>query len=188
MRTYSGEIRLNDKLVMYLSIDNIDEWNNSNTKKAYEIIEQLHNKYNDTSRSYKIEVDYSKGTVTRLLKLNNELDIQMIIAGIYCKNKNEAIAILDDIKEFITNLNVTIMNEITYEREYRPDLYKSIKVKYKNWQGKVGVRTIIPEKLWYGSTNYHKEDQWLLDVWDCDKEELRTYAMQDIIEFIKDGE
>ena len=113
----------------------------------------------------------------------------MIIAGVNYKNKNEAITILDEIKGFITSLNVTIAYEITYAKEYRPDddLYKSIKVKYKNWQGEVGVRTIIPEKVWYGNTDYHKEDQWLMDVWDVDKDAERTYAMMYIIEFIKDG-
>jgi len=63
-----------------------------------------------------------------------------------------------------------------------------LKVKYKNWQGEIGIRTIIPRNVWYGNTNYHKEDQWLMDVWDVDKDAQRTYAVMDIIEFIKDGE
>jgi len=60
-----------------------------------------------------------------------------------------------------------------------------LKVKYKNWKGEVGVRTIIPASVWYGHTEYHKTDQWLMDVWDIGKNDLRTYAMLDIIEFIK---
>jgi len=61
-----------------------------------------------------------------------------------------------------------------------------IKVKYKNWQGEVGIRTIIPAKVYYGNTDYHKENQWLLEVWDVEKDAPRTYAMMDIIEFIKE--
>ena len=61
-----------------------------------------------------------------------------------------------------------------------------LKVKYKNWQGEIGIRTIIPLKVHYGHTDYHKTDQWLMDVWDVDKDSRRTYAMMDIMEFIKE--
>lgn len=61
-----------------------------------------------------------------------------------------------------------------------------LKAKYKNWQGEIGIRTIIPLAVWYGYTKYHSENQWLMDVWDIDKDAPRTYAMMDIIEFIKD--
>ena len=64
--------------------------------------------------------------------------------------------------------------------------YFTIKVKYKNWKGEVGIRTIIPQTIYYGSTDFHKENQWLMDVFDVDKDALRTYALMDIIEFIKE--
>jgi len=63
-----------------------------------------------------------------------------------------------------------------------------IKVKYKNWRNETSIRTIIPAKVFFGRTDFHKEDQWLLEVFDVEKDALRTYAMQDIIEFIRDGE
>jgi len=63
---------------------------------------------------------------------------------------------------------------------------KLVKVKYKNWQGEISIRTIIPQNIYYGNTEYHKEDQWLLEVWDVEKDAPRTYAMLDIIEFIKE--
>jgi len=63
---------------------------------------------------------------------------------------------------------------------------KSIKVKYKNWNCEIGIRTIIPVSVYYGHTDYYKENQWLMDVFDVDKDDLRTYAMMDIIEFIKE--
>ena len=61
-----------------------------------------------------------------------------------------------------------------------------IKVKYKNWRGEIGIRTIIPLFIHYGHTKYHSTDQWLIDVWDEDKNAQRTYALMDIIEFIKE--
>ena len=67
---------------------------------------------------------------------------------------------------------------------YNPS--KSIKVKYKNWKSEISIRTIIPVSIYYGYTDFHKENQWLMDVFDVDKDALRTYAMMDIIEFIKE--
>jgi hypothetical protein len=61
-----------------------------------------------------------------------------------------------------------------------------IKVKYKNWTGEIGIRTIIPNKIFFGHTIYHPKNQWLMDVWDVDKDARRTYAMMDILEFIKE--
>jgi len=62
----------------------------------------------------------------------------------------------------------------------------SIKVKYKNYQGNISIRNIIPQNIYYSHTEFHPEDQWLLEVWDVEKDALRTYAMMDIIEFIKE--
>jgi len=62
----------------------------------------------------------------------------------------------------------------------------SIKVKYKNYQGITSIRNIIPQNIYYGHTNFHLKDQWLLEVWDVDKDALRTYALMDILEFIKE--
>lgn len=62
-----------------------------------------------------------------------------------------------------------------------------IKVRYNNWKNEIGVRTIIPQKIWYGHTEYHSDSQWLMDVWDVEKDAQRTYAMMDIIEFIKEN-
>lgn len=56
----------------------------------------------------------------------------------------------------------------------------AVSVTYKNWQGQVGERKIIPLSTSYGSTEYHKEPQWLLRVWDVDKRDYRVYAMRDI--------
>ena len=60
------------------------------------------------------------------------------------------------------------------------DGLKAIKVVYKNWRGEEAVRNIIPIGLYWGSTEYHKDKQWLLDVYDIDKDANRTYAFKDI--------
>lgn len=57
---------------------------------------------------------------------------------------------------------------------------KTVTVIYKNWRGEVSERHIIPEKIWFGSTEWHLEPQWLIDVFDLDKQEQRTFAVKDI--------
>jgi hypothetical protein len=59
----------------------------------------------------------------------------------------------------------------------------SIKVIYKNWKKEVGLRMIIPLSIFYGTNEYHKDEQWLLKVWDLDKNDYRTYALGDIQEW-----
>ena len=60
-----------------------------------------------------------------------------------------------------------------------------LKFKYKNWQGEVATRSIIPIKIWYGHTEFHSQDQWLLKAFDVDKKAERDFAVNDILEFLK---
>ncbi len=61
----------------------------------------------------------------------------------------------------------------------------AIHVNYKNWRGEISIRKIIPLEVYFGSTEYHKEEQWLLRAWDVGKEDYRTYALKDVLEWIK---
>ena len=58
-----------------------------------------------------------------------------------------------------------------------------VHIKYKNWKDVVSFRMVIPNRIYYGSTEYHPEPQWLMEAFDCDKRELRTFAMKDIQEW-----
>jgi hypothetical protein len=62
-------------------------------------------------------------------------------------------------------------------------LNQAVKVKYKNYRGEVGIRSIIPLEIYWGQTEYHPHDQWLLKVWDVEKNAERIYAFKDILEF-----
>ena len=57
--------------------------------------------------------------------------------------------------------------------------------KYKNWENKTSIRHIIPEKIYFGKTKWHPKKQWFLKAWDLDKKEKRTFAVKDIIKFLK---
>jgi predicted DNA-binding transcriptional regulator YafY len=65
-----------------------------------------------------------------------------------------------------------------------PDENKIIEILYTNWRGETGRRKIVPEKIWFGQTEWHPEDQWLLDALDIEKNELRNFAMKDIKEWV----
>lgn len=56
----------------------------------------------------------------------------------------------------------------------------SIKVLYTNYRGQTAIRTIVPLRIYFGSTEYHSRQQWLLELWDIERAALRTYALKEI--------
>ena len=60
---------------------------------------------------------------------------------------------------------------------------KQVRILYTNWQGKTGYRNIIPKSIEYKSTEWHKEEQWILNAFDVDKEADRGFAIKDIKEW-----
>lgn len=55
-----------------------------------------------------------------------------------------------------------------------------IRIDYTNYKGVRGERVIEPLGIRWGSTEYHREPQWLLDATDVEKGALRTFAVKDI--------
>jgi predicted DNA-binding transcriptional regulator YafY len=51
---------------------------------------------------------------------------------------------------------------------------------YRNWRGETSERRVIPGPIWYGSTQWHHEPQWLLNARELDKGEQRDFAFKDI--------
>ncbi len=56
----------------------------------------------------------------------------------------------------------------------------AVNVIYTNWRGETAERTIIPVSIFWGKTEWHPEEQWLLKVWDTEREAYRDYALKDI--------
>jgi hypothetical protein len=52
--------------------------------------------------------------------------------------------------------------------------------RYRNWRGEVADRTVRPLSVWYGSTDWHPEPQWLLKAIDVEKGVERDFAIRDI--------
>jgi hypothetical protein magn03005560 len=51
---------------------------------------------------------------------------------------------------------------------------------YTNYKGKTAVRRVLPKEIFFGHTDWHSEEQWLMTAYDIDKEADRTFAMKDI--------
>jgi hypothetical protein len=61
---------------------------------------------------------------------------------------------------------------------------KSLTFEYKNWEGEIAVRKVLPIKLWWGKTKWHTKKGWLLKALDLDKKEERDFSVKDIIKFL----
>ncbi len=62
---------------------------------------------------------------------------------------------------------------------------KVIKILYTNWKGETAYRNIVPKNIEFKSTEWHKEEQWILNAFDVDKQADRGFALKDIKEIIK---
>ena len=60
------------------------------------------------------------------------------------------------------------------------DNEKIVTIVYTNYKGKTAVRKILPKEIFYGHTDWHPEDQWLLTAFDIQKAADRSFAMKDI--------
>ena len=61
---------------------------------------------------------------------------------------------------------------------------KAIKIIYTNWKDETAERHILPLKIWFGSTKWHKEEQWWLKAVDIDKDVERDFAIKDIQQWV----
>ena len=57
---------------------------------------------------------------------------------------------------------------------------EQLTVSYTNYRGETANRIIKPMSIYYGSTEWHKEPQWLVNVWDVEKQAARTFALKDM--------
>ena len=60
---------------------------------------------------------------------------------------------------------------------------KQVTILYTNWKGETRERRILPISLEFKSTQWHSEEQWILNAIDLEKQEPRGFAMRDIKEW-----
>lgn len=64
---------------------------------------------------------------------------------------------------------------------------QAVTIWYTNHRGDAQQRRILPGRLWFGSTEWHPEPQWLLDALDLDRQVQRIVAMRDIASWAPGG-
>jgi predicted DNA-binding transcriptional regulator YafY len=72
--------------------------------------------------------------------------------------------------------------EVPVEVVYNNQL-KTVEIVYTNWEKKTSVRKILPRNIFFGPTKYHLAPQWILEAFDVNKQEVRFFAMKDIIKW-----
>ena len=65
----------------------------------------------------------------------------------------------------------------------RLDIKKVITITYKNWEGITSKRNIIPIELVFKESQWHAGEQWILRVFDVDKQAEREFAVLNILNF-----
>jgi hypothetical protein len=55
----------------------------------------------------------------------------------------------------------------------------TMKMIYRNYRGEVSERTIAPNRIVYGTTDWHPEPGWLLEAVDVEKKATREFALAD---------
>jgi hypothetical protein len=55
-----------------------------------------------------------------------------------------------------------------------------IEIDYTNYRGERAVRKILPIRVFYGKTEYHPEEQWLLKALDWDRNVERDFSLNSI--------
>lgn len=56
----------------------------------------------------------------------------------------------------------------------------AVTIDYTNYRGERALRTVLPIRIWFGSTAWHPDKQWLLEARDLDREVARDFALADI--------
>lgn len=56
-----------------------------------------------------------------------------------------------------------------------------IEFDYVNYKGEQETRHARPIKIWFGSTAYHPDAQWLMEAFDIDRCQTRDFAVSNIL-------
>jgi hypothetical protein len=94
---------------------------------------------------------------------------------------------LDGIRNELVSEIVVIGREQPVADESTVTSGPAIRFVYQNYAGKIAVRNAVPVRMTFGSNEWHKQRQWLMEAFDLDHGAMRTFAVKDIIKFI-DGD
>lgn len=60
---------------------------------------------------------------------------------------------------------------------------RMVTIRYTNYRGETAIRRIIPLQIRFIATEWHPAEQWIIEAYDIDRGEDRSFAMKDILEW-----
>jgi predicted DNA-binding transcriptional regulator YafY len=60
---------------------------------------------------------------------------------------------------------------------------RAVRFIYKNHEGIIDGRTVIPQRWWFGISQYHHGEQWFMHAFCLDRKAYRDFAQADISEW-----
>ncbi|OJU57384.1 MAG: hypothetical protein BGO04_15065 [Microbacterium sp. 70-38] len=55
-----------------------------------------------------------------------------------------------------------------------------VTIDYTNHRGERSNRAIRPDRIWFGTTQWHADSQWLLEAFDYERSAHRNFALANI--------
>jgi predicted DNA-binding transcriptional regulator YafY len=52
---------------------------------------------------------------------------------------------------------------------------------YTNWRGETRPRRVQPQRIWFGTTEWHPEKQWFIEAVDLEGGAMRDFALRDMV-------
>lgn len=71
----------------------------------------------------------------------------------------------------------------TVESDSPREESQAVRINYTNYRGETASRQIVPLSISFKASEYHKEPQWLMSVYDLDKEARRDMAIKDMTDW-----
>lgn len=56
----------------------------------------------------------------------------------------------------------------------------AVRILYTNYRRETALRTVIPDRFWFGETEWHRGQQWFMDAYDVERHAIRSFALADI--------
>lgn len=75
------------------------------------------------------------------------------------------------------------MSEIRERPVFKPCEAVVLRFLYRNYKGKYSDRIVTEPQIWFGHTEWHPEDCYLMHAFDIEKGEYRDFKVQDIVRF-----
>jgi len=109
---------------------------------------------------------------------------------------NHRVAVLESCEPRSTKMHTTTQfsSDQTHDKRAAVNPMSSAKshsnnvvtIRYTNYRGETADRQIVPIRIRFGSSEWHPEEQWLLDAFDLDRNADRSFALKDVLQWRSD--